>query len=77
MRGVSGVVPGHQVVGELDGVLRAGDLSRVQPSVDMHDHFPGVRQRMRIGFAQPLHQRQPPRRVTDIFQDRADFARRK
>ena len=60
-------VPVHQVVGELNGVLRAGDLSRVQPSVDMHDHFPGVRQRMRIGFAQPLHQRQPPRRVTIFF----------
>ena len=45
---ISGVVRADQVVGELDGVLRAGDFGGMQAAVDVHDHFAVVRERVRL-----------------------------
>ena len=53
-----GIGLGHQVVGELNSMLRAGDLGGMQPTVDMHDRFACPSQRAGIGVTQALHQRE-------------------
>ena len=51
----------QQVVGQLHRVLRAGDLARVQPAVDVDDGLALARQLAGIGLAQPGGMGQPPR----------------
>ena len=49
----------EQVVGELQRVLAAGDLGRVQPAVDVHERPALERQPVRLGVGQPLRMREP------------------
>ena len=72
-----GVLAAHQIVGELDGVLRGRDLGGMQSAIDVDDHFAVVGEFVRLGVGEALDQGEAAGGVLILIEAGEIFARRR